>query len=1080
MPLVFSFEVDGEMWCYQKPGFEALLLAELQRQQQCSQFCDTLLKAGGVSVPAHSCILSAISPHFSSALSSTPTPPSGQSRRLEFQALRACTLLHIIRLLYSGEMAGEGESEKQEAIYAAAQLGINGLVEVTKSRGRLGGGMEQYTEVGVQTEPLRMEEDEGRTVGWRREVRDGFTYLWKETPSDRGRDMGTQTEEQLVNSCTPAPPAVPYETIDISALQSLLQTDAQQFVPVPLVCPLDENQVVQCSSTSSKCLQESITSGSTSVAIVAPQRTPVCPPLPHFSTQAASSVADPQSCGADPNPKEWEGERLEQFEGNIAGFINYFLNPESSENFSRGRGRGERRPRGARGARIGQQRTRRPRGRTAGRGRGGFTQLVDVQEIGVGKLQKVFLHRWVVITPRTGQGGGTVGRKLYQKLREELEPAQKYQRRRGRGKVFEVDQSRDVQQGCDGGVTHTQRGRSNTTQQLTMASLFCSPSLPPMLSPPVPYVSPALSLHHTPQVPPPAPRPHEDQPEQIDRLLEEVMMGLDILPNNKSTHSQFPLPTSSNTVSSSGSSAVQNKQQIQIIRSGVPVLQQQCEGELNDMLENLLQLFEQHDESSNTRKEDETQEKSSSEASQPLTVLREDRRVKGHGETPRLQPQVNHSQTPGVERDDADLSNTRLQTQEASPCSAVSSENSEEKTIPPTKKPKKRMTSLFSLEKKKPSSQDPKATSVQDQTEQQLQQIPVVRLERNSLLSVRSALCQSPEEKSPSEAQTSSVKCSLWGHFGKNRVTKSYPIRSRLKEAQIKEFMPFLEQNLEKKADRPRRCRRGRPKKNENLLSSSHIESSPTLVQPQSMGFCCTNDQTDKKPEGHKEDLIKEVKGSTEIGIKRGAESMKETGDHVLLDKRICLDQTTTRETFAPSSQSADFLSAAATLEQEEVIDVETVSLSSSTGCLQEAKQVEEPISEAEGSLSGEDTQSPDEIIDVDGDQEDSAETIWYKEDHSPQKRCSVSPSHSDKEFGLEWTGKCDKDTEIEDIDVIGGLSPAPDPVIISWTESSEGEEEGREDEEVDVVGEKMDGTSSVTLSAVGQMEISQTEVLSY
>lgn len=47
-PFDSCFEVDGEMWCYQKPGFEALLLAELQRQQQCSQFCDTLLKAGGI------------------------------------------------------------------------------------------------------------------------------------------------------------------------------------------------------------------------------------------------------------------------------------------------------------------------------------------------------------------------------------------------------------------------------------------------------------------------------------------------------------------------------------------------------------------------------------------------------------------------------------------------------------------------------------------------------------------------------------------------------------------------------------------------------------------------------------------------------------------------------------------------------------------------------------------------------------------------------------------------------------------------------------------------------------------------
>lgn len=46
-PLCFSAEVDGEMWCYRKPGFEALLLAELQRQQQRSQFCDTLLQTEG-------------------------------------------------------------------------------------------------------------------------------------------------------------------------------------------------------------------------------------------------------------------------------------------------------------------------------------------------------------------------------------------------------------------------------------------------------------------------------------------------------------------------------------------------------------------------------------------------------------------------------------------------------------------------------------------------------------------------------------------------------------------------------------------------------------------------------------------------------------------------------------------------------------------------------------------------------------------------------------------------------------------------------------------------------------------------
>ncbi|KAL3044825.1 hypothetical protein OYC64_013156 [Pagothenia borchgrevinki] len=220
------------MWCYQKPGFEALLLAELQRQQQCSQFCDTLLKTEGVSVPAHSCVLSALSPHFSSTLSSTPQPPAGQSRLLEFRALGACTLLHMVRLLYCGEMAGEGEKEKQEAISAAAKLGIHGLVEVTKRQLERGSvkGDGGHTEAGVQTEPLMPEEDEGRVGKWRREVRDGSTFLWKDTLPDGRKDSWTQTEE-LQEQLVPAyQPAAPLETINIADFQSLGQT-ASHFVP---------------------------------------------------------------------------------------------------------------------------------------------------------------------------------------------------------------------------------------------------------------------------------------------------------------------------------------------------------------------------------------------------------------------------------------------------------------------------------------------------------------------------------------------------------------------------------------------------------------------------------------------------------------------------------------------------------------------------------------------------------------------------------------------------------------------------------------------------------------------------------
>lgn len=276
--------------------------------------------------------------------------------------------------------------------------------------------------------------------------------------------------------------------------------------------------------------------------------------------------------------------------------------------------------------------------------------------------------------------------------------------------------------------------------------------------------------------------------------------------------------------------------------------------------------------------------------------------------------------------------------------------------------------------------------------------------------------------------------------------------------------MPFLQQNLVEIADCPRRCGPGRPSKNGNLLGSPPVDSTKALVQPQSMASCNTNDQMENNPVGHKEDVtvqsLEEVRGPRERGLKRGAESMKETSDADLVGKRICLDQTTIDETSTSSPQSADFPPAAATLDPIEEIDVEAVSVSSSTNLSQEIKQ-EEPISEAEDASSGKDTKSIDEIIDVEEDQEDSSETVWHKEPHLPEERCSALPSHPNKEFSLEWMRKGENFVEDEDIDVIGGSGPAPEPVIISWIESSEGEEE------VDVVGEKTDGpTSSLNILA--------------
>ncbi|XP_044061778.1 uncharacterized protein LOC122880569 [Siniperca chuatsi] len=1171
--------MDGEMWCYQKPGFAALLLAELQRQQQCNQLCDTVLKTEGVSVPAHSCILSAISPHISSALSSTPPPPAGQSRLLEFRALGACTLLHLVRLLYSGEMAGEGEKEKQKAISAAAKLGIHGLVEVTK-RDRKSGNEEgegRHTDVGVQTEPLMPEENEGRQGRWRREVRDGSTFLWKETLSDGEKDTWTQTEELQVNTAPPSHPAASFETIDMAAFQSLGQTDRHllppqiPYVPISLIYPPDENQTHQLSSA--PVWQESTAAGDTSVAVVAPPCTSAPPSLLTFSSQETLGAADPQGWWAGPEGAAREDDQFEQFQGNIPGYISYFLNPNKEEGSRRGQAR-RRQGAGVGGARragTGEKRARRPRARTGGRGRRGLMQTVDVQEVGVSRLQKLFLQRWGMRASRPGQGGGAVGRKLHLKTRELLKPAKSH-RRRGRGKVWEFSQSGDLLPYSEGGGGNTQRGRRNTTQQfnqdglpvgrakrsrakpttsvsissppmqfynvhnLSASSPSLQPSPPPgLLSPTASHVSPASSLLQTTSLPPTAPPPHEEQPEHFDRLLEEVMMGLDILPNNNNggPHSQPPLSTSSSryTYASSGNTLAYNKQpgcttgtleagpsfhgptQVVAVSRGaggsssanseVPLLQQKGERELNEMLEHFLQSFEQHVDSFSAREEVEMGGQSCTEASQPYTVLNKYRKTNT--------PTTSSQRTELQQNDEAETPSRRSRPRQVSARSAVPPKHT--KGTPgevraPTKPQKKRRQNqyLITSEKKsvrvrKPVSlSDAKTKIVHDRGDKQLQQMPVVKLERNGLLPVRLTLqghsCQSLEVKSPAKTKTSSVKYPRGSLSDKTDKTvswstKKYPIRSRFREAHM-DSMPFLVEPLPDKqppSAGQRARRRGRTKKNGQLLSLTNGESSTPPIQPQPV---------DEQLERHEEELTvqpqEEAEGPTRRGMKRGAESEEETSDGATMAKRAFFEQMAqpTSETCIPSTEAADFVSEPATTEIEDVIDVETVSLTSVRDFLQREEQKpvwsEIKLRETEESLMDEEKKSSsNEIIDVDGDVEDDCHKEAEK--GRRQSRTTLShfvkvnsfvspPSHSAEEVSLGTTGSWEED---EVIDVIGDSSPVPDPVIISWTESSEGEEE-EGDEDVDVVGEKIDCASSAIFITKSKGELVnrkyQTEML--
>ncbi|CAB1422295.1 unnamed protein product [Pleuronectes platessa] len=979
--------VDGEMWCYQKPGFEALLLAELQRQQQRSQFCDTLLKAEGVSVPAHSCLLSAISPLVSSTLSSTPAPPAGESRLVEFQSLDSCTLLRMVRLLYSGEMAGEGEKEKQEAISAAANLGIHGLVEVTrrdhKSSVEEGGG--RHVEVGVQTEPMMLEDYKKKRVKWRREVRDGCTLLWKETQSYSEKDMWTQTEELQGSRAPSTPSATSVETMDMAALHNAEQTDAQilpfqiPHIPISLLY-LPENQINQPPSASAASMQDSTAAEPTAGAVAVPPFCSVPLSLQPFSTLCARDATEGE---------EWLDEQFERFQGNIPGFINNFLHPDKEEGGGRGRAGRSRGAGGGRPRRAGaaERRAGRPRGSTGGRWRGRLTQTVDVQKVGVSKVQKLFLQRWGRRSTRTGQGGGAAGRKLYLKTREFLRSANSYRRSRSRGKVLEFSQSEEMlphsqaggggstkhgqrtpvqkvnQDGLPGSGTRSSRAKSTTSYSITPVHFYnidtlSSPHLQPSPSPAASYMPPASSLHHTTCLPVPEPPPC-----QIDCLLEEVMSGLDIFPKSSSfPGSRHPRPTrgSSCTYVSSGNSLAQSKQvsttelleafhgseQVAGVTSEtstsssahgeVPVMQLQGEGELNHMLELFLHSFEQHVENCHAREEEETNGEISTEPSKSTPVLNSHRKTKTKTTRPVIRPHTESQQGEEADSHTSPSQPHKASAQSPAPLRRAEGTSGNHRTQRKREYKKKKTQHLFSLEKRRVRRKPVPLSYAEIKIlhglrDKRLQQIPVVKLERRGPIPVRVTL-------------------------------QAYSCQ----RLEVKDSGPLLYQPLVDKSTSAGSSR-GRSKENGHHVSLPHDGSSTPVDR------FATSEQLEENQERHEVELTvepqEEEEEPTRRGVKRRAESWGETHD---VAKRICFEPVTdpTSETCIHSSGSAELHSEQADTEAEEVIDVESVSLTSVGGCLEGGKKIEiEEVEETEeGSMYEEAESSADEIIDVDGD----------------------------------------------------------------------------------------------------------------
>lgn len=359
-------------------------------------------------------------------------------------------LLRLVRLLYSGEMVGEGESERQEAISAAAQLGIHGLVEVQSTQGD-----SHQVEVGVQTE---LPEDQEDGAGQRKKVEDDCTLLL--------RDTWLQPEEPQVSVAPLPQPSTSLETIDLSSIQTVhssLLPEQTQYIPLSFLYTPEEVQTYQLSSAPVHLLQESTASEHRSNILTPPpptRRLPL-PPLSPPPCQAALGDVSPA--------EQWDNSKLEEFHGNIPGYIDHFLNPPPEKRSSRGRPRGKRRAaaHGTKTAGASARGTVKPRGRSRGRGR--LTQTVDVQDVGVSKLQKVFLQRWSTRLARTGQGGGAAGRSLCLKSREVLKSARGSRSRGAPFKMWTSCPSRDgppYKEKVSGGTVHSRKRTKKPTNQV--------------------------------------------------------------------------------------------------------------------------------------------------------------------------------------------------------------------------------------------------------------------------------------------------------------------------------------------------------------------------------------------------------------------------------------------------------------------------------------------------------------------------------------------------------------------------------------------------------------------------------------
>lgn len=307
-------------------------MKELQKQQSRAEFCDIVLQSGGVSVPVHSCVLSAFSPFLCGALSAMPSPQNGQKRLLEVQSMESCTLLSLVSLLYTGQL----HEDKEDVLSAAYKLGIS-----IPQRSPMRTSSEQNT----QTECTTVEKEcQTETLSSENPIETLGASLWRSdqglcTYTD-GSDLTLDVALQNIPGNPESMPSLPVmDVVPESAMYATVAAPAPKRRGRPRKYPLPQSNASRNSPPNQKTVNLPAPSLMHTVALPAANPTGLSQPIDWLiddviaqlplmpNNQHTIDTATP-----DPNPKTQPSVKLTdpaivqpQSEGELTDILDSFL-----------------------------------------------------------------------------------------------------------------------------------------------------------------------------------------------------------------------------------------------------------------------------------------------------------------------------------------------------------------------------------------------------------------------------------------------------------------------------------------------------------------------------------------------------------------------------------------------------------------------------------------------------------------------------------------------------------------------------------------------------------------------------------